>query len=85
MRHEHFVRREIVVERQRRSVFDAFRDGILVQVTFVVFATERLKRPFAISRFIYRRASESNERRIRQPGHQEVPKIAGCCPMSLVD
>ncbi len=41
MRHEHLVGRQVVVERQRRAVFDAFADRILVEIALVVLACRR--------------------------------------------
>ncbi len=85
VRHQHFVRREVVVERQRRAVLDALGDGILVQIALVVLAAEGLERPLAVGRLVHRRAGEADEGRVRQAGHQEVAKVAAGRAVRLVD
>ena len=85
VRHQHFVRRELVIERQRRAVLDALGDGILVEITLVVLAAEGLERPLAIDRFVHRRAGEADERRVGQAGHQEVAQVAARRAVRLVN
>ena len=85
VRHQHFVRREVVVERQRGAVLDALGDGILVQVALVVLAAEGLERALAVGGLVHRRAGEADERRVRQAGHQEVAQVAAGGAVRLVD
>ena len=51
VRHQHFVWRELVIERQRGAVLDALGDGILVEIPLIILTTESLERPLAIDRF----------------------------------
>ena len=45
VRHQHLVRREVVVERQGRAVLDALGDGIFVQIALVVLQPKVLNVP----------------------------------------
>ena len=85
VRHEHLVRREVVVERQRRAVLDALRDRVLVQVALIVLAAEGLERAFAVRGLVHRRAGEADEGRVRQAGHQVVAEVAAGRAVGLVD
>ena len=85
VRNEHFIRRKLVVERQRGAVLDAVGDGVFVQVAGIVLAAEGLEGALAVNRFVHRRAGEAEECRIRQAGHEEVAEIARCRAVRLVD
>ena len=85
VRHEHLVRGQVVVERQRRAVLDALGDRVLVQVALVVLAAEGLERALAVGRLVDRRAGEADEDGVRQPGHQVVAQVAAGRAVRLVD
>jgi hypothetical protein len=74
VRHEHFVRREIVVERQRRAVLDALGDGILVQVALVVLAAKRLERPLAVGRLVHRVPVNPMKVAFGRPAIRKLPR-----------
>ena len=76
MRHEHFVRRQLVIQRQRGAVFNAVGDGILVQITLIIFATESLEGALAVGGLVNRGAGETEVGGIWQAGHQEVAEVA---------
>ena len=59
VRDEHFIRRELVVERQRGAVLDAVGDGILVQVTLIVLAAEGLEGALAVNGLVHRGTGEA--------------------------
>ena len=85
VRHEHFIRRELVIERQRGAVLDAVGDGILVQVALVVLASEGLEGALAIDGLVHGRAGEADEARVRQRRHEEVAEIAASGAVRFVD
>ena len=85
VRHEHLVRREVVVERQRRAVLDALGDGILVEITLVVLAAESFERPLAVGGLVHWRAREAEETRVRQASHQKVAQVATCRTMRFIN
>ncbi len=85
VRHEHFVRRELVVERQGGAVLDAVGDGILVQVALVILAAEGLEGALAVGGLVHRRAGEADEGRVRQAGHEEVAEVAAGGAVGFVD
>ena len=85
MRHQHLVRRQVVVQRQCRPVLNALGHRILVEITLVVFAAECLEGPSAVSRFVDGCTSESEVGGVRQSGHQIVAEVAAGRPMRLVD
>ena len=85
MGHEHLVGGELVVERQGGAVFDAVGDGVLVQVTLVVFAAEGFEGAFAVDGFVDGGAGEAQEGGIRQAGHQEGAEVAAGGAMGFVD
>lgn len=57
---EHFVGRELVVERQGRAVLDAVGDGIFVQVALVVLAAEDLEGALAVDGLVDRGAGKAD-------------------------
>ncbi len=85
MRHEHFIGRELVVQRQRGAVLDAVCDGILVQVALVILAAEGLEGALAVDGLVHRRAGEADEGRVRQTGHEEVAEVPASGAVGLVD
>jgi hypothetical protein len=85
VRHEHFVRAQLVVKRQRGAVLDAVGDGILVQVALVVLAAEGLEGALAVDGLVHGRAGEAEEGRVRQAGHEEVAEVAAGGAVGLVD
>ena len=85
MRYEHFVGGKLVVERQGRAVLNTVGDGILVQIAPVVLAAEGLEGALAIGRLIHRGAGETEVGGVRQPGHEEIAKVAAGGAVGFVD
>ena len=85
MRYQHLVRCKSVVERQRRAVANAFGNGILVQVAFVILAAEGLEGTLAVDGLVHRGAGKADITGVRQPGHEEVTEVTTRCAVRLVD
>ena len=85
VRDEHFIWRELVIERQGGAVLDAVGNGILVQVALVVFAAEGLEGALAVDGLVHRGAGEAEVGRVRQAGHQEVAEVAAGGAVGFVD
>ena len=76
----------VVKQRQRRAVFDALADRILVEITLRgVVDAEGLERPLPVGGPIDRGSSKTEIRRVRQGRHQVVAQIAARGAMGFID
>lgn len=82
---EHLVRGDVVIERERRPVLDAFAYRVFVRVSTAVGGAEGLKRALAVDCLVHRRAREADEDSVGNGRHEIIAEVAAGRAVGLVD